>query len=469
MKKFMGENFLLSTDTAKRLYHDYAVKMPIIDYHCHISPREIYEDLRFENITRAWLGGDHYKWRLIRACGVPEHYITGAASDKEKFFKFAECLPRAIGNPVYHWCHLELRTYFKFDKPLSPETAEECWEHCNKILQKPEFSVRGLIKQSNVEFIGTTDDPTDTLEWHEKIRQDESIKVKVVPSYRPDKAINIDKEGFVDYIGKLSVAAGMPIVDFDSLKTAISKTLEKFAAMGCKASDHGIDGIPFAPATAEKVDEIFKRAMGGSQIFGAEADEYKTAVLMHLAKEYHRHGMVMQLHYSALRNNNTKMFKQLGPDTGYDAIATVSCVANIAAFFNALEWTDQLPKTILYSLNGVDNEVLAVIAGCFQGEGVRSKIQHGSAWWFNDTKVGMIAQMTALADVGVLGNFIGMLTDSRSFLSYPRHAYFRRIMCELIGSWVENGEYPADMRVLGELVQDISYNNAKSYFELDAQ
>lgn len=467
MKKFMGENFLLNTDTAKTLYHHYAAKMPIIDYHCHISPKEIYEDLRFENITRAWLGGDHYKWRLIRACGVPEKYITGDASDKEKFLKFAECLPRAIGNPVYHWCHLELKTYFKFDKPLNADTAEECWEHCNRILKKPEFSVRGLIKQSNVVLIGTTDDPIDSLEWHEKIKQDASIKVKVVPSYRPDKAINIDKEGFVEYIGKLAVAADISITDFASLKAAISKTLEKFVALGCKASDHGIEGIPFVQATEEKVDEIFKRALTGSFICHQEADEYKTAVLMHLAKEYHKHDIAMQLHYSALRNNNTRMFKQLGPDTGYDAIATVSCVANIAAFLNALELSDQLPKTILYSLNGVDNEVLAVIAGCFQGEGVRSKIQHGSAWWFNDTKLGMIEQMSTLADVGVLGNFIGMLTDSRSFLSYPRHAYFRRILCELIGNWVENGEYPDDMKQLGELVQDISYNNAREYFNLN--
>lgn len=466
MKKFMGENFLLNTDTAKTLYHDYAAKMPIIDYHCHISPQEIYEDLRFENITRAWLGGDHYKWRLIRACGLSEKFVTGDASDKEKFLKFAECLPRAIGSPVYHWCHLELRTYFEFDKPLSPDTAEECWEHCNKMLNKPEFSVRGLIKQSNVVFIGTTDDPADSLQWHEKIAQDASIKVKVVPSYRPDKAINIDKAGFVEYMGKLSLAADMQITDFSSLKAAISKTLEKFVKLGCKASDHGLEAVPFAPTSEEQVAAIFQRALSGQVISGQQADEYKTAVLMYLAQEYHKHDIAMQLHYSALRNNNTKMFAQLGADTGYDAIATVSCVANIVAFLNALEMSGQLPKTILYSLNGVDNEVLAVIAGCFQGEGVRSKIQHGSAWWFNDTKLGMIAQLTTLADVGVLGNFIGMLTDSRSFLSYPRHAYFRRILCELLGSWVENGEYPADIKRLGDLVQAISYNNAREYFNL---
>lgn len=466
MKKFMCEDFLLSTETAKILYHQYAEHMPIIDYHCHINPKEIYDDLKFDNITQAWLGGDHYKWRMMRSNGIDEKYITGTEStDKEKFFKFAEALPKAIGNPLYHWCHLELREYFGFDKPLSPATAEEAWNACNKVLQG-DLSVRKIIEQSNVKAIGTTDDPIDSLQWHEKIRADKAIKVQVLPSYRPDKALNIDKAGFVQYIGQLGLATQMSIQTLDDVQAALTATVEKFAALGCRASDHGLDYIPYRPASREQVAAVFAKAMSGEVCSREETEMYKTELLLHLGRLYHKYDIVMQLHYSALRNPNTKMFVKLGPDTGFDCMASVDCIAAAGEFLNALELTDELPKTIIYSLNPKDNPAIASLIGAFQGTCIPGKIQHGSAWWFNDTKLGMISQMTTLADVGILGNFIGMLTDSRSFLSYTRHAYFRRILCDIIGTWVENGEYPNDPAYLGQMVQNICYNNAQAYFNL---
>ncbi len=465
MKQFMDKDFLLATETAKVLYHDYAAKMPILDYHCHISPQEIFEDRKFENITQVWLGGDHYKWRVMRSNGVDEYYITGGASDREKFQKFAEALPKAIGNPMYHWCHLELQRYFGYYGVLNGETAEEVWNLANDKLQNdPTMTVRGLVKQSNVYMVGTTDDPVDTLEWHAKIAADESIETKVCPSFRPDKAVNIHKETFVPYIKQLEAVVGYEFHCIKCVKKALSERIAHFNANGCRASDHGLDYVPYVEATDEELTAIFKKAMAGEKVTKAEADAYMTALLLHCAREYAKYGWAMQLHFSCLRNNNARMYAQLGPDTGFDAIAITDSGEPLTKLMSKLDGEGKLPKTILYSLNPGDNAQLGTFLGCFQGTEVPGKIQHGSGWWFNDTKTGMIEQMTSLANLGLLGNFIGMLTDSRSFLSYTRHEYFRRIMCNLIGGWVENGEYPADMEALGKMVQDISSNNAKRYF-----
>lgn len=467
MKQFMDQDFLLSNDTAKVLYHDHAAKMPIVDYHCHINPQEIYEDRRFDNITQVWLGGDHYKWRVMRSNGVDEYYITGGASDREKFQKFAEALPKCIGNPMYHWCHLELQRFFGYHGVLNGDTAEEVWNLCNDKLQNdPNMTVRGLIKQSNVLMIGTTDDPIDDLKWHEKLAADPTMDTKVCPSFRPDKAVNIHKETFVPYIKALGESVGHELKCINCVRDALSEKIDYFDAHGCRASDHGLDFIPYVEATDEELTAIFKKAMAGETVTDREAEAYMTAIVLHCAKEYARHGWAMQLHYSCLRNNNTDMYRKLGPDTGFDSIATTTCGESLVKLLDRLNTDGLLPKTILYSLNPVDNAMLDTILGCFQGTEVPGKIQHGSGWWFNDTKTGMIDQMTSLANLGLLGNFIGMLTDSRSFLSYTRHEYFRRIMCNLIGTWVENGEYPADMKQLGQIVEDIASNNAQRYFNL---
>lgn len=459
-------DFLLKTETAKKLYHNYAENMPIVDYHCHINPQEIYEDRKFDNITQIWLGGDHYKWRLIRSNGVPEEEITGNADPFVKFKHFAEMLPKAIGNPMYHWTHSELKRYFGYDGILNEDTAEEVYELCNKKLVDADMSVRNLIKKSNVKMIGTTDDPVDSLEWHIKLRADKSFDVAVLPSFRPDKAINIEKGGFAEYIKKLSDVSKINIETVDDVKKALSARLDFFCENGCRATDHGLDYVVYSPASDSEVENIFKTVMNGGTVAQEDADKYKTAIMLHLGKEYAKHGIVMQLHYGAQRNTNGKMFERLGPDTGFDCISTKSCGEAITGFLNALESENALPKTILYSLNPQDNELLGTILGCFQGTEVAGKIQHGSAWWFNDTKSGMEAQLKSLANLSLLGNFIGMLTDSRSFLSYARHEYFRRILCNLLGEWVENGEYPNDEKTLGKIVCDICYNNAEKYFNL---
>ncbi len=467
MKQFMDQDFLLSTPTAQKLYHDYAAEMPIIDYHCHVSPQEIFEDRRFENITQVWLGGDHYKWRVMRSNGVEEKYITGDASDREKFQKFAEALPLAIGNPMYHWCHLELKKYFGYTGTLNGETAEEVWNLCNQKLQEPGMSVRGLIAQSNVAFVGTTDDPIDSLEWHQKIAADDSIKTIVAPSFRPDKAVNIDKAGWKDYIEKLGAVCGYAITDSAALEKALGERIVHFNAAGCRASDHGLDYVAYRPADRAAVDAVFAKGMRGEIPTAEEAEIFKTQLVLFCAREYAKRGWVMQMHYNCLRNPNKRMFAELGPDTGYDVINTVNCGEAVAGLLNALEETGELPRTILYSLNPADNQLLDTILGAFQGTEVPGKVQHGSAWWFNDTKTGMTEQMTSLANLGLLGNFVGMLTDSRSFLSYTRHEYFRRILCDLLGKWVENGEYPADMAMLEKIVRGISYNNAARYFGIE--
>lgn len=463
---FINEDFMLKNETAKLLYEKYAKDMPIIDYHCHISPKEIYEDKRFENITEIWLGGDHYKWRLIRSDGVAEEEITGNADPKTKFLHFASALSKSIGNPMYHWTHLELKRYFGYDGVLNADTAEEVYELCNRKLQEPGMSARGIITASNVKMIGTTDDPIDSLEWHIKLRQDESFKTMVCPSFRPDKAVNIEKAGWAEYISALASAADMDIQSADDVKTALTKRLDFFCENGCLATDHGLDYVVCSPASDEAVNEIFARAIIGEAITQAEADKFKTAILLHLGREYAKRGIVMQIHYGAQRNTNTRLFNQLGPDTGFDCIATTECSRQVAAFLNALDVDGLLPKTILYSLNPNDNEMLDTIIGAFQGTEVPGKIQHGSAWWFQDSKIGMEAQIESLASLSILGNFIGMLTDSRSFLSYTRHEYFRRILCNIIGKWVEEGEYPNDEAALCRMIQDISYNNAARYFNV---
>ena len=467
MKQFMDKDFILSTPTAQHLFHDYAEKMPVLYYHCHINPQEIAEDRQFENITQVWLGGDHYKWRLMRSCGVEEKYITGDASDREKFQKYAETMEMCIGNPVYHWTHLELQRFFGYTGSLNSETAEEVWNLCNAKLATPEMSVRNLIKMSNVTLICTTDDPVDDLRWHKVIKEDPTFDVQVLPAWRPDKAMNLEKPEFVDYIAKLADVSGVAIKSFADIKEALRKRMEFFASMGCSVSDHGIDFVMYQPASEEEVEAIVAKRLAGEAVSEEEALKYKTAFMVFVGKEYHRLNWVMQLHYSCRRNNNSLMYAKLGADTGFDCISDYGPVAQMAQFLDSLNATDELPKTILYSLNPADNPLICTLMGCFQNSDCVGKIQQGSAWWFNDHKTGMTEQMTTLANEGVLGNFLGMLTDSRSFLSYPRHEYFRRIMCELIGGWVENGEYPNDEKVLKKIVEGISYNNAVRYFGFD--
>jgi len=466
LKPFICNDFLLKNDTGQRLYHDYAAKMPIIDYHCHVSPKDIALDVSLENITHAWLGGDHYKWRMMRACGVDEKYITGDSSDKEKFLKFAESLPKAIGNPLYHWTHLELKRYFDCDLILSPENAEKILEICNERLSQPDMTVRGIIRKSGVTHICTTDDPIDSLEWHKKMQDDPTWEVKVFPAFRPDKAINIEKPEFMAYITALSDASGMNIDSFDTLCSALYNRMDFFAAHGCVTSDHGLDYIPWSNDSENTASLVFKKVLGGGAPDAEEVDAYKTAIMLRLARGYAERKWVMQLHYGVARSVNSKMLKALGPDTGFDCISTRDSSGALVRLLDEVSRTCTLPKTILYSLNPNDDASLACAAGAFQDSRAPGWVQHGSAWWFNDTKEGMTAQMKNLASMGVLGSFIGMLTDSRSFLSYTRHEYFRRILCNIIGTWVENGEYPADMNFLGKMVEDISYNNAVRYLDL---
>lgn len=475
MKRFMDDDFLLETETARHLFHDHAKDLPIIDYHCHLSPKDIYDDIRFDDLGSLWFGGmqpdggcygDHYKWRLMRSGGMDEKLVTGREDEFARFAGFADVLSLSAGNPMYHWCNLELKKYFGIDEPLGPSNAKAVWDRCNDILKKdPDMSARGLIRKSNVEYIGTTDDPVDTLEWHEKIAADKSVSFSVRPSFRPDKAINITGEGFAGYIGKLAASVGRSSLSCtQDVIDALMERLDNFVKHGCVASDHGLVYIPYRPVTGKVCDRAFEKAMNGEKISTEEAEGYQTAVLTALARAYHRHGIVMELHYSCLRNMNSRMYESLGPDTGYDMIAQNSCGGNIAAFLSELDASGELPKTIIFSLNPADNEQIGTLLGCFQSDDVPGKIQQGSAWWFNDNRYGMEQQMRSLANLGVLGTFVGMLTDSRSFLSYTRHEYFRRIMCNLIGGWVENGEYPADEKALKRIVTGISYHNAKRYF-----
>ncbi|CUX25249.1 glucuronate isomerase [Clostridium sp. C105KSO13] len=462
MKKFMDNEFLLTTETAQHLYHDYAEKEPIIDYHCHLNPREIYEDVKYNNITQVWLGGDHYKWRQMRSNGVEEKYITGNASDREKFQKWAETLEKAIGNPLYHWSHMELKKYFGYEGYLCGDTAEDVWNLCNEKLQNG-LTARKMIEMSDVEIICTTDDPVDSLEWHRKLSE-EGFSAKVLPTWRPDKAMNIEKNDFALYLKKLEETSGIKIQSFESLIQALKKRMDFFDSAGCCISDHGLEYVMYEPATRWQIDCIFEKIMRGESLTGCEIRQYKTAFLIEMGKAYAEKNWVMQLHYGVQRDLNHKIFQKLGPDAGIDAINNYAPAIEMGKYLNLLAEQDALPKTILYSLNPNDNAVIGTVIGCFQDATAIGKIQQGSAWWFNDNKAGMIQQMVSLANQGLLGNFIGMLTDSRSFLSYTRHEYFRRIMCDLIGGWVENGEYPQDEKMLEMIVAGIAYKNAKCYF-----
>ncbi len=462
---FLTDDFLLSTDTAKALYHKVAAKMPIYDYHCHIDAKDIYENRSFGNLFDIWLEGDHYKWRVMRSNGVPERYITGDAEPKEKFRKFAQALPRAIGNPMYHWCHLELKNYFGYDGALSGDTADEVWDIAAKKLAEPNFTARELIKCSNVKLVGTTDDPISDLKYH-KLLAESDFSIAVCPTFRPDNAFNLHKSGFADYIAKLEIASETEFKSADDVKAALSKRIEYFVSCGCKASDHGLDYIIFRPASDDEVNEAFCKAMRGEPLSKEEIESYQTAMLLHCASEYKRLGLVMQIHFSCMRNPNTRRFNELGPDSGFDCIAVTDSCAALHRLMNALDANDILPRTILYSLNPADDEWLDSLIGAYQSDEIAGKIQHGSAWWFNDNKTGMQKQLISLANLGILGNFIGMLTDSRSLLSYARHEYFRRILCDLIGKWVENGEYPNDFDALSGLVADICADNAKRYFNM---
>lgn len=459
---FMDQDFLLSTKTAKWLYHDVAENMPIIDYHCHIDPQEIAEDRKFDNVAQVWLGGDHYKWRCMRAGGITEDRITGDAPDREKFRAFAAVMPQMIGNPLYHWSHLELQRGFGITEPLNADNADDIYDRCNEVLKT--CSARQLMKKFNVRAIGTTDDPLDDLHWHECIAADPTFDIGVHPTFRPDKAINIEKPGFPEYIHKLSALSGRELISAEDVIQVLCERIEYFDVHGCRSADHGMDYCMYAAPELKKANKAFNEAMNGKIPSRKKADAFKTLVTIACAKKYAEKNWVMQIHFGCLRDNNKPQFALLGADTGYDAVNSRSGVENLAPLLNAFAENDGLPKTVLYSLNSADNTAIATIMACFQGGGVAGKIQHGSSWWFNDNRPGMRQQLTDLAANGVLGRFIGMLTDSRSFLSYTRHEYFRRVLCELIGEWVESGQYPNDVNQLTRLIKDLCYNNTNEYF-----
>jgi len=451
---FICDDFMLQNEIAKKLYHEHAKNLPIIDYHCHLNPKEIAENHRYKNITELMLGGDHYKWRALRSAGVEEAYITGDADPKEKFKKWAGVVPLLIGNPLYHWTHLELKRYFDIDKQLSLETAEEIYDCCNEKLKGDAFCAQQLIKNAGVETLCTTDDPLDDLHAHKSIA--ESYSVKVLPTFRPDKCVHIDRDTFVSYIQKTGTK------DLNSLKAFMLKRMDYFHELGCRLADLGLDdGIPFKKGDAET---IFSKCMSGLAITPLEAEVYKTDMILFFGREFAKRGWVMQLHIGAMRNCNSAMYKELGADSGFDSINDNAVARPLASLLDSLEKENLLPKTILYCLHPKDNYVLATIAGNFQKSPHFCKMQFGSGWWFNDQRDGMEAQLRALANLGILSGFVGMLTDSRSLLSYPRHEYFRRILCNLLGTWVTNGEYPNDNAMLRQIIEGICYQNAKSYF-----
>lgn len=459
---FLNDNFLLSTDIAQTLFHKHARTMPIIDYHCHLDPQEIYENKPFRNLTEAWLAGDHYKWRLMRANGVPESHITGDASDYDKFLAWADTLPRTIGNPLYTWTHLELRRFFGIDKPLNPETAPEIWDEVNRQLATDAFKRRNIIKNSNVKLVCTTDDPVDSLQYHQRLAAEES-DFRVLPTFRPDKALNIDAPGFADWLKRLEQAAGQEISSFEALKDALKNRISYFHDHGCRLSDHALDVLRYEAADADAVEAIFRKRKLGELLTLAEIAQYRTELLSVLIGFYREFGWTMQLHIHAYRNNNTPMFRQLGPDTGYDALNDLPITEALSKLLDRAESGQGLPKTILYSLNPKDYPALLTLMGCYQKE-TPGKLQLGSGWWYNDTRSGMRHQLELFAEHSLLAGFVGMLTDSRSFLSYTRHEYFRRVLCELIGEWVARGEAPEDEALLGRMVEDISYGNAAGYF-----
>lgn len=463
MKQFLDDNFLLTNRTAERLYHEYAKEMPIIDYHNHLIPEQIANDVSFENLTQVWLYGDHYKWRAMRTNGVNEDYITGSKSDFEKFEKWAETVPYTMRNPLYHWTHLELRRYFDVNDILSGTTAKKVYDACNAKLATPEFSVRGLLNKMKVEAVCTTDDPIDSLEHHQKIAA-EGIALQVRPTFRPDKAMAADDvAGLNEYINKVEKVTNLSISDFDTYLKALKQRHEYFDKNGCRVSDHGLEQIYAEDYTDEEISKIFLKIRSNGALIEQEVLKFKSAMLVHFAKWDHSKGWVQQFHLGALRNNNRRMLSILGPDTGWDSIGDFSQGRQLSKFLNGLDTSDQLAKTVIYNLNPADNELIATMIGNFNDGSVAGKVQFGSGWWFLDQKDGMIKQMNALSNMGLISRFIGMLTDSRSFLSYPRHEYFRRILCNLFGEEVENGELPNDIEWIGKVVKDICYYNAKNY------
>ncbi len=464
MKQFMDDNFLLQTKTAELLYHEHAKKLPIIDYHCHLIPQEVGDDKQYENLTQAWLYGDHYKWRGMRSNGIDEKYCTGDASDYEKFEKWAETVPMTLRNPLYHWTHLELRRYFGINEILNPSTAEKIYNQASSMLQTKEYSVRGLMRMMKVEVVCTTDDPIDDLEYHRKIKED-GFEIKILPAWRPDKAMAVENAlVYNQYLDKLAGVSGIDINSFHSLLDALKKRHDFFNDSGCRLSDHGLENFYAEPYTQGEVDAIFMKVRSGNDLTGIEVLKIKSALLYEFALLDHARGWTQQFHIGAMRNNNTRLFRKLGPDTGFDSIGDYSVATPMSRFLDKLDTDNKLAKTILYNLNPGDNEVLATMLGNFQDGSVPGKIQLGSGWWFLDQKDGMEQQINALSRLGLLSRFVGMLTDSRSLLSYPRHEYFRRILCNLLGNDVENGEIPNDKALLGKMVEDICYYNAKNYF-----
>jgi glucuronate isomerase len=465
MKHFLTEDFLLSTEFAKTLYHQYAKDLPIIDYHCHLPPQEIAADRQFENLTKVWLEGDHYKWRAMRTLGIDEKYITGNAPDAEKFDQWAFAVPYTMRNPLYHWTHLELKRYFGIDKLLTPETSSEIYKDCSTQLQSSASTTRQMMTKMNVEVVCTTDDPSDSLEHHQKIHNDK-FHIKILPTFRPDKSFAAENPAaYKNYLEKLSTASGIEIKSFDTLISALENRIDYFHSVGCRLSDHGLEQLYYPDSKQKNTAKIiFENVIRGEVPAKDDLAFFKYSVLVELGRFYHKKGWTQQFHIGALRNTNDRMLSKLGPDTGFDSIGDFSQSVNLAKFLNELDSTNQLAKTILYNLNPADNEVIATMIGNFNDGSTKGKVQFGSAWWFLDQKDGMEKQINTLSNLGLISCFIGMLTDSRSFLSYPRHEYFRRILCNLIGKDVANGELPADEKWLGKLVSDISYHNAKNYF-----
>ena len=464
MKPFLGPDFLLNSETASRLYHNYAAPMPIIDYHCHLSPKDICEDKIFKNLTEAWLYGDHYKWRAMRTNGIPENYCTGDSPDFEKFEKWAETVPQTLRNPLYHWTHLELQRYFGVTELLNPSSAKRIYDTCSAALQTPAFSVRNLLRKMNVQLVCTTDDPLDSLEYHIRMRN-EGADIKMLPAFRPDQAMNAgDPVAMKSYASRLEQVAGMQISGYDDYLKALKSRHDFFHDNGCRVSDHGLEEIYAEDFQPEEIETIFERLMQGQVLDVQAKRKFKSAMLIQFAEWDHAKGWVQQFHLGAIRNNNSRMMKVLGPDTGWDSIGVFDQAKPLAKFLNRLDTENKLAKTIIYNLNPADNEVMASMIGNFNDGSMPGKVQHGSAWWFLDQKDGMIRQMNALSNMGLLSKFVGMLTDSRSFLSFPRHEYFRRLLCDLLGEEVEKGELPHDLDLLGNMVKDICFNNNKTYF-----
>jgi len=463
-KTFIKDNFLLENKFSQRLFHEYAAQMPIIDYHCHLSPNEIANNRQFENLTKIWLDGDHYKWRAMRTFGIDEKYVTGNASDKDKFIEWGKAVPYTLRNPLYHWTHLELQRYFDIETLLNADTANDIYDEATAKLQSPEYSCQSLIKKMNVEVICTTEDPIDSLDHHTTIKNSD-FDTTVSTAFRPDKAIVISSETYLEYIEKLSTVSKVTINSYKALCDALLVRLDYFEENGCTLSDHGLSYIPFRTFTDAEIEIIFQKRVAKKQLSLEEDEKFQTSILLFLCEEYHSRGWIQQFHLGALRNNNARMTRILGPDTGWDSIGDYSQAKTLSSFLNALDAKDKLTKTILYNLNPSDNEVLATMIGNYNDGKVKGKMQFGSGWWFLDQKDGMTKQLNALSNMGLISCFIGMLTDSRSFLSYPRHEYFRRIVCNLFGQEMQRGELPQDFELVGKIIQDISYNNAKAYFK----